>query len=289
MKKFLQRGFTLLELLIVVGIMGLLGTVSVSGFRGLRQGMEERATLQVVDEFVRSAYRRAVIDRVPVHIYFWNETISDEDSDASAKKKLVVVGHAVAVRRAGRISAKDAQFLYDEFGDLADEVVRDEQGEEIIGDTSYQEDPGRYLYRMKTDRFERSVVSTMTVRKQSSIKEYMLSRPDKMVHIPGFGYYVKPNGAGEKVIGIGSWKVGDPYGFAIADLTLPKNYIFGSSKDYSDKITDPERAVNDVIVITGSGQMPSSKRISICGLKLAKNGEVAYKEIGKSEDPAEKR
>jgi len=274
MKASHHIGFTLLELLIVIGIMGLLGTVSVSGFRGLKAGIEQRATMQVVNEFVRSAYRRAIIDRAPTAVYFWNETISDE----SVGKKLVVVGRAVAVRRSGRLSQVDGQFLIDEFGDLAYETCRDEEGEEDSNDTSYQNDPGRYLYRVGDTDFHRSRVSASTVRKDQ--KDYLMSRPDLTPYpeIRAYAYYVQDKG------GI-DWEVGDPYGFEFAELTLQKNFIFGSS--YSTSLTSPEKNMK-VMTVSQNGTI-SGGNVQVSGLQLDKTGNVAFKTIGTSTNPSQKR
>ena len=71
----MKRAFTLLELLVVIGIMGFMGTISVGGYRAMRRGMEERGVMQNVNQFIRSAYQRAQIERQPVAVYFWNETL----------------------------------------------------------------------------------------------------------------------------------------------------------------------------------------------------------------------
>ena len=110
----MKRAFTLLELLVVITIMAIMGSLAVSGYRQMRRGMEERSVVQNVNQFMRSAYQRAQIDRQAVGIYFWNETLQE----ASANKSLVVVGKAIAVRRSGRITNVQGGYLYDEFGDL---------------------------------------------------------------------------------------------------------------------------------------------------------------------------
>ena len=110
----MKKAFTLLELLVVMGIVGLLGTVSVGGYHAMQRGMEERGVMQNVNAFVRAAYHRAQIDRQPTAVYFWNETVRSRTMDEHE----IVVGKAVAVRRFGRFSRVSGSVLIDEFADL---------------------------------------------------------------------------------------------------------------------------------------------------------------------------
>ena len=146
----MRTGFTLIELLVVMAIMGLLGTISVGGYRAMQRGMEDRGAMQNVNQFIRSAYRRAQIDRQPVVIYFWNELLREETENAPR----VVVGRAVAVRRSGRISEADGQYLCDEFGDLRFMRLTKDEGDELEDDVaasgSTQKGNGMYLYRMRS-------------------------------------------------------------------------------------------------------------------------------------------
>ena len=64
----MKKAFTLVELLVVVGIMGLLGTVSVGGYRAMQRGMADKGVMENVNSFVRAAYQRAQIDRQPTAI-----------------------------------------------------------------------------------------------------------------------------------------------------------------------------------------------------------------------------
>ena len=113
----MKRAFTLLELLVVVAIMGLLGTISVGGYRQMQRGMEERSALETASRFIRMAYQRAQIDRKPTAVYFWNETMREADSEGYENE--IVVGKAVAVRQHGRISGLNGgDGLVDEFADL---------------------------------------------------------------------------------------------------------------------------------------------------------------------------
>ena len=221
----LQRAFTLIELLVVMAIMGLLGTISVGGYRAMQRGMEQRGVLLNVRQFVRAAQERARIDRVPVNVYFWNETLRKETDTEPP----VIVGKAAAVRRTGRVTQVDGDYLYDEFGDLramADEA--DASGNVNVSTGSKQ---GLFLYRIgKSTNFERSLIAPDT----EANKDFAVYVDDdaefKRTEIRPYAFrVVDANGV--------SWKTGDAYGFAFEEIQLPKNYIFGSS--YSDKTSSP--------------------------------------------------
>lgn len=225
----LQRAFTLIELLVVMAIMGLLGTISVGGYRAMQRGMEQRGVLLNVRQFVRAAQERARIDRVPVNVYFWNETLREETDTEPP----VIVGKAAAVRRTGRITQVGDNHLYDEFGDLramADEA--DASGNVNVSTGSKQ---GLFLYRIgKSTNFERSLIAPDT-EANKDFAVYVDARlpddpDDKSAKIQPYGFRViEKNGV--------SWKTGDAYGFAFEEIQLPKNYIFGSL--YSEKTSSP--------------------------------------------------
>ena len=230
------RGFTLVELLVVMAIMGLLGTISVGGYRAMQRGMEERGVMDNVNQFVRSAYQRAQIDRQPVAVYFWNELLREETDDSPP----IVVGRAVAVRRSGRITDVVGGKLCDEFGDLRfmrlTKGDSDDDDDDSTDSGSTREGNGMFLYYMdgNDSSFKRSVVSQTTKRTQSN--ERMLATGGE-ARIEAYAFSVIDNG------GV-TWKRGDPYGFEFAETQLPHNYIFGNS--YSSSASSP---VKDVAVM----------------------------------------
>ncbi len=229
----LQRAFTLIELLVVMAIMGLLGTISVGGYRAMQRGMEQRGVLLNVRQFVLAAQERARIDRVPVNVYFWNETLREETDTEPP----VIVGKAAAVRRTGRVTQVGDNYLYDEFGDLramADKA--DASGNVNVSTGSKQ---GLFLYRIgKSTNFERSLIAPDTEANKDFVVYVDARLPDdpddadqfKRAEIQPYGFRViEKNDV--------SWKTGDAYGFAFEEIQLPKNYIFGSS--YSEKPSSP--------------------------------------------------
>lgn len=225
----MKRGFTLLELLVVIGIMGLLGTVSIGGYRAITRGMEERGAVDNVENFLRAAFQRALIDRQPVVVYFWNETIKTADTQDD---NAIVVGKAVAVRKAGRISRRRGQFLYDEFADIAAPDIAPSTGGSQASDNY-----GTYLYQIDRSASDtkilRSRVATTPV--DDDPEETCLLDDETW---PTANLVTPPTGdstifmRGWRVVDFGAadnWVAGTAYGFEFLNFTMPHNYIFGDS------------------------------------------------------------
>ena len=240
-----------MELLVVMGIMGLLGTVSVGGYRAMKRSMEERGVMQNVNTFIRSAYQRAQIDRQPVAVFFWNETLRFRGD----KENEIVVGKAVAVRRAGRLSRTiGGNLLVDEFGDL-DRIYQTDEEESGSSNESTT-----YLYPMNkladivsAKQIRRSLVYTRVTDATEGVVFLSGSKADDGSAYPGqvpaWAFEIKDRGGVE-------WKAGMAYGFEFQNLTLPHNFIFGS--DYSSSsgegpVKEAGAMVFDVGVNKGDG------------------------------------
>jgi len=237
----MKRGFTLLELLVVIGIMGILGTVSVGGYRAMQRGMEERGVKSNVTEFLRAAYQRAQIDRQPVTVYLWNELLREE-TDAENK---IVVGKAVAVRRSSRITYAVPPYLGDEFGDLRFNSLVTTGGDEDT-ESSTGAGTGVLLYKLNGNETTRemSVVAKSTIKR--SLREKLLC--GKTGALSGDAAVFADIDLDEADIefyafrilsdGGATWKVGDAYGFEFANIELPHNYMFGAT--IPDSMSNPE-------------------------------------------------
>ncbi len=270
-----RKAFTLLELMLVVAIMGFMGAMAVGGYRAMRRGMEERSVMQNANMFIRSAYQRAQIDRLPVAVYFWNET----QRQASNSGVPLVVGKAVAVRRAGRLTkVPDASTLMDEFGDLRfNRLILDEDDDEEDTSTS-SKGVGVFLYRMNGDegsQMMRSTVKGTTVKKQENA--YIRGR---QISYDVYAYSVQDkNGV--------SWKAGDAYGFEFEDLTLPANYLFGSS--WSQSVQSPvkgETVIRFLPKLGGASQSSGTgDTIQICSLRPGASGTLEAKRVGTTDSP----
>jgi prepilin-type N-terminal cleavage/methylation domain-containing protein len=279
----MKRGFTLIELLVVMAIMGLLGTASVGGYRAMQRGMEERGAMQNVNQFIRTAYQRAQIDRQPVAVYFWNETIREE----TATEPPIIVGKAVAVRRAGRITETSGSYLYDEFGDLRfmrltrDDGDEDEEDASESGSTA--DGNGMFLYHMENDDtgFQRSIVSQTTKRMSASRERLLATGGDG--RIESYAYVImNRNGV--------TWERGDAYGFEFAEIQLPHNYIFGSSysKDTSDPVQEIDVLRFKVSGNSGSGSsggVTGKSTIQVSSLRPNASGELHAEKVAESESP----
>lgn len=273
-----RNGFTLMELLVVVAIMGLLGTISVGGYRAMQRGMEERGVMQNVNEFTRAAYQRAQIDRVPVAVFFWNETLREENDTGTQTP--VIVGKAVAVRRSGRLTRVSGSDLVDEFGDLRfSRLIVDEDDESASSGSggSNSKADGVYLYPMNGTS-DGTTLKRSLVRSTTELKKLnpMLVMSGVQADIEAYAYRVLDAG------GV-NWKAGDAYGFEFAEITLPHNYIFGNS--FSTSATSPVRDVGKKFYTVGG----SATGIQVSSLRPGTNGELSAQAVGDSDDPSKER
>lgn len=278
-----RRGFTLIELLTVVAIMGILLGVTVANYQASQRGMEERSVIQNVNQFIRSAYQRAQIDRQPVTVYFWNETLKSE----TANEPPVVVGHAVAVRRAGRLTrVKNRNILIDEFGDLSFRRLildEDESGETF---SRGGKGGGIRLYKMNGDEGDQEEASTVyeTTRREPITEPLLLGGEGTF---ECYAFEVD----GEADDNTANWQVGDAYGFEFAEIQLPHGYLFG--KNYSKsvgRIVDGKKIVMRFCAgaNTGNGSVSGTigrDTIEVCTLKPDKSGELQAITYATSDSP----
>ena len=282
----MKNAFTLLELLVVIGIMGFLGTISVGGYRAMQRGMEERGVMQNVNAFVEAAYERAQIDRQPTAIYFWNETLRAASDDETE----IVVGKAVAVRRQGRLSRVSGNRLIDEFADL--NLVYKTSGDDDSSEGADAADKENTMYLYCLDNMgssqvqvKRSIVSNK-VRKDSLNEQYMQGLPTDNAGsgtIEAWGF--EKVGDDDSV----NWKAGSAYGFEFAELTLPANYIFGSS--YSSNVDTPVQAAGTMVFGVGRNNGDSTTGATVSGsvtvyaLRPTSSGSLSPIRVNKADNP----
>ena len=280
----MKRAFTLVELLVVIGIMGLLGTAAVGGYRQMQRGMEERGVVQNVTVFVRSAYERARIDRQPTAILFWNECIREQTEDENE----IVVGRAVAVRRYGRITGVQGNKLLDEFNDLnlayPDDTVTEDEG----ADGEYAQS-GKYstkrIYQLDSVA---NGLKYSVIRDQVTVE----TRTEHFLTHSPFDDTAQSSGddeAGKMKIyafvkesaGTADWKVGSAYGFEFANIQLPHGYVFGSS--FSRSTQNPVTEVKTMLFKPAGPE--GSCQIDIYALRPNNGGTLTAEKIGTNGKP----
>lgn len=277
----MRRAFTLIELLVTIGIMGLLGTMAVGGYRAMVRGMEERGVIDNVNSFVRAAYQRAQIDRQPVIVYFWNETVM-KDTDTEIAK---FAGKAIAVRRAGRLTKCDGSLLVDEFADWRTEGSNGSAAARGRGSTM-----AIYAMDLAHKGCVRSLVYSDVEADGNNVPIYLCD-PKTLINegkLDLYGYRVAtdtdPVGAAPE------WKAGMSYGFEFQRLELPIGYIFGTSKPKDDKsVQYVKRFAFDVGKgekgkLTAGGIVEGGGTIPISALRQ-KGVDYERKDIGESSKP----
>ncbi len=250
-----RAAFTLVELLVVIGIMAVLATISVAGYTAATRGMADRGVIQSTVSILRIAQQTCEIDRVPTKVFFFNRRLSDGSNEDDAT---LYQGTAIAVKQAGRLTIAPRAvggLLIDEFADW-------HQAYPMTGSANA---PGMRLFRMK-ESDESKDIKDCSVMVQPFVTAYQLD--DYLVQT---GVTIKqwcdthkrtagdnrPNGASSRYVNNGnnyvwgfaastsssggnlstdSWLAGDPYGVEIARIDLPKGYIFGNSAPNSDTL-----------------------------------------------------
>ena len=276
-----RNAFTLIELLMVVLIMGILGSVTVGGYRAMQRGMEERGVMENVNHFVRSAYRRAQIDRQPVAVFCWNELLRAE----SDTETLIVVGKAVAVRRAGRVSGKSGTYLYDEFADLDKERLVEDSNDELNDNSdsgSLMKDNLVPIYRMTSRSACQRYLASQTTKNVTKQNQDVMLSTMRNVEIPCYAWVLS---------NAGDWSIGDAYGLEFAEIQLPHNYIFGSSyPKQAGGVPNVTMMWFDVSLNSGSGSdggATGNSTVQVYSLRPGESGSLEAQVVATSDRPTE--
>ena len=294
-----RAAFTLVELLVVIGLMAVLATISVAGYSAASRGMADRGVIQTTVSILRVAQQTCQIDRVPTKVMFFNQKLDTGQEDEAD----LFQGTAIAIKQAGRITMKPSSvdhMLVDEFADWNQSYPTMKKGE-----TSNA--PGIRFYRM-TDSDEGGDIDSCSVLVQPSVtyydlKDYMIQSGttiDKWCEDHGhtandnhslnalsttvdsgnnyvWGFKASTSGGGGG-LGVDSWKVGDPYGIEIARIDLPKGYIFGSSAPSGTK---PVSASVKAVYFDAEDLNPSpSASVPVSAMRPAAGGTHAVKTVG---------
>lgn len=222
-----RRGFTLMELMVVVGIMTFLGLAATNGYNALQKGMAERGAVDAASALLKAAKERSLVDRVPTAVFCYNRMLREATDDENG----VIVGEAVAIRRAGRITKVSGSYLYDEFGDL------DRSYDTTTKQGELANRKGMRLWRFDDQRMTRmqySVVADGVFEDRNVPGVSFMPWGDQLngggmtssnIEIRVFAFYDLGTSSRQPP----AWKVGNGYGFEFQNLRLPDGFVFGSA------------------------------------------------------------
>ena len=219
----MRKAFTLVELMLVVVLMGVMGTLAVGAYSAVTRGMSERAALAAARSFAEVALQRAQIDRTRTFIYLFNEVTRLDGDDAVG----LAQGLAVAVRPCGRVTMVDGDKICDEFGDL-DRAFKSLDGatsKPTAGEKQAAASVMR-IYNISAQSFadvEEGFYSAEVT--DRDLATCPASNPsEKILSWTTYGFR-KTSGS--------NFGVGDAYGQEFAVTRLPPGYVFSSSVNMS--------------------------------------------------------
>lgn len=260
------QGFTLLELLMVVAVMGLLGTVATAGYYAAVSSMEVRGAKESVASVIQAAQQRAATDHVPTGVIFCNKLLRESSMSHSA----IAVGVAVAVRAGGRVScvvpSGEGTCLFDEFNDInygRKAIKRDSDGEERAAIKGASSSLLLYRIDLAKGKIESSEIRDYVVQRDENtrgVNERLATIGGTTTNMPSYAFQIiNANGV--------NWGAGDVYGYEIAAIQLPHNMIFGANKKPPSSVSNPvdDSPVNPIFFKTdGTPKGSTQVKMSIC-------------------------
>lgn len=269
-----RAAFTLVELLVVIGLMAVLATISVAGYSAATRGMADRGTIQTTVSILRVAQQTCQIDRVPTKVMFFNQRLFD-DNDPDTPP--LFQGTAIAIKQAGRITLPVMnKLLIDEFADWNQSYPKS-------GSAS---SPDMRIFQMKSGGGGGGINDCSTL-----VRPYVSSyelHDDFMIQAGvTFEQWCVAHGHtdNDKVWGFimkggkQEWSVGDAYGVEIARIDLPKGYIFGTSAPSGNGLKDASDA--EVHFEASGASAAGGVSVSVSGVRPAKNGKYRVDLVGK--------
>ncbi len=256
-----RGGFSLIELIVVIGLMALLSTISIGGYFAASRGMEARGVVQDVTSIIRQTMQTCLIDQTPTAILFCNRRQNTRAEDGEAQ------GIAIAIKMVGRITYIASRgktstgeslpvgggMLVDEFADWNQTYPLDASG------NGKQRAIRLYQMSMSTsgggNRLKNGVKACSSLMcawagYAQLETEYMINarktvekwckdnkkEADDNKKFSDIGYdngndqrWGLPFHPDNNGLSRTAWHVGDAYGVEIARLELPKGYIFGTT------------------------------------------------------------
>lgn len=215
MKKKSIRGFSLMELLAVMAIMGILATVAVTGYFSAVRGMARRRAVSNLVATLQQARQRACIDGVRMAVVCYNIKNDDSSSDLKTITPTYVICKAL-----GRITFADGGKIGDEFTPL-NKIF----GTTATNSTSISQDSfgSRRLYNISrsgwTDVENTVQEGAYSDDVMSGITGENFQPPPKLLWC-----FTKSSGGNDTA----GWQIGDLYGIESSPLSMmPKTVYFG--------------------------------------------------------------
>ena len=237
-----KKAFTLVELLLVVTLMGVMGSLAVGAYSAVTRGMSERAALNAARALAEAALQRAQIDRTKTYVFLFNE-VSRIDSDDAVG---LAQGLAVAVRPCGRVTMVDGDSLYDEFGDLERAY---KSLDESIAESGSAAASVMRIYNITQQAY--ADVEEGVYPAEISDNDLETSTTEKpegdSVTWTVYGFKRKSDS---------TFKVGDAYGQEFAVTRLPAGFTFSSSVNMSST-SDLGLHKVQVVAVDPDGSTPS--------------------------------
>ena len=238
----MRKAFTLIELMVVVGIMAMMSTIAIGSYSALTRGMNDRAALDAARSLADAALQRANLDRTKIYVYLFNE-VTKLDSEMTAG---TACGLAVAVRPVGRITQVPQSDLFcDEFGDLERTYKALEEEDDEASESEKEKSATTFrLYNVSQKTYATVLEGVFA----SGVSDKDLeddAQREWTVH--GF----------KKVSGSATFKVGDLYGQEFAITRLPPGYTFSSSVSMSGTADLGQKQVNIIEINPTDSSTPS--------------------------------
>ena len=265
-----RSGFTLLELVAVIGIIAIMAIVVVGGFNGIVRAISGDTGVSALTRSLNLARQQACIDGKPVYVWVTgldsyvlvrkSGTISDRNTDSRSfewgtkGKSLDNLGNGKAL------------WLFDEYADLAS------AGMNIPFDDSYDEDAVRYVF----DQYKGILVFDMTEGAMANV----IVPPMYATGADAWVFGVNRDDAGS------NFKKGSDYGWLVLPVQyLPKGYVFDGSfddgtgafkRDYDKKVCfepsgSPDKETEFPILETATGKTGY--------VKVSGNGKITVQKV----------